>query len=106
MPFDRRVHGESTTTASVGTEHWERADDARTGDAYWVKPNTTLSVPAPGILANDTSNGNGALIAEDLDRSSFDLDLHSSYSESISDSVALSFKAGPPGTETLIYNAI
>ena len=35
-----------------------------TADAYSTAMNTTLTLPAPGVLANDNSNGGGALSAQ------------------------------------------
>lgn len=54
----------------VGYELWRVGLPTRTGspstigDAYTMSASTTLTVPAPGVLANDSANGGGALTAQ------------------------------------------
>lgn len=54
----------------IGDEPWRvgmptRASTPSTvGDAYTMSANTTLTVPTPGVLTNDSANGGGAMTAE------------------------------------------
>lgn len=71
-------------------------------DVYRVSPKSELAVTAPGVLANDLSNGHGGVTAR-VDRISFGV---SSHPYRLSRSGALSFRATKPGVASLTYHDV
>jgi hypothetical protein len=71
-------------------------------DLLWAKPYSTLSVKAPGVLANDHSNGNGALSARVM-AIRFSPRYHP---YGLGADGSLQFRATQPGHQTIIYQAV
>jgi uncharacterized delta-60 repeat protein len=64
-----RAHNEVGTTEANSGSWWSfttslsGAAPTAINDAYTTQTNTPLAIPAPGVLANDVSNGGGAITA-------------------------------------------
>ena len=71
-------------------------------DAYWTRPGRDLSVAAPGVLANDSSNGHGPLTPH-VDHISFGISSHP-YKASANGSLV--FHPTLPGTAVITYHDV
>lgn len=91
----------------VGGEPWRVGMPIRSGtpstidDAYTMSANTVLTVPAPGLLANDSANGGGTMTAQIVSNVSA-----GSVSLSLDGSFAYTPPAGFTGTATFTYRAV
>jgi hypothetical protein len=71
-------------------------------DAYWARPDSTVSVSVPGVLRNDQSNGHGKLSVR-IDHISFGARAHPYYLRSTG---AVRFKAAEAGTAWISYHDV